>query len=1245
MFERIYPGGSRRLRSLLVAFGLAFCFAAVARAQAPVITSVTSARQTVAIGQSLTLSVNATGATSLQWKRNGRPLTNGTTANYAITSASPPRDTGWYQVVATNVSGSTTSATIFVNVYVPTTQALGWGYVTDLSPPALTNVSAVGLSLLHGLAVQSDGTLFRWGGGMSPTHSAPPPGLSGVVAVAGSWLHSLALKSDGTVIAWGSYNVDTSAVTAGPVAGLTNVVAISDAFAHSMALRRDGTVAVWTVGTLPDDLVVPAGLANVVSISAGLHYCLAAKSDGTVVGWGAPGRPGSLVPAGLTDVVSVHAGSEVAAALKSDGTVVAWGTSGSAPPAGLSGVVAIAVGESHFYALKNDGRAVFWGGVSRWGLTWPTTDFANVQFVASAEYNIVGIGNAAGAAAPAITSHPTTLAPGLGETITFSVAATGTAPLTYQWQRRAPGTADFVEVPYLPAVYSGARTPTLTVTGTTAKMRGDEFRCVVSNGIFPSAISGIATLNVTAAPVFTSAAHGTFSALQPGTFTVAATGAPAPTFTVASGNFPAWATLDATTGQITGTPPSTAGSPFAFTIEARNDDEAPATVQEFVLTVVIAPNFTFISPPRQTVVSGRTLSIAGTATGATAYQWKRNGRPLAGATSATLTLTAAKSYRDAGWYQLVATNAAGASTVSPVVFVNVVAAPPQFIRAGNFPGTSPPTDLTGVALITGGGALTLALKSDGRAVAWGWGRPGTLDVPDDLVDVVALASNGDDSAALRSDGSVVTWGNPISLVHNVPAGLSRVVQVAVGGGHALALRDDGSVVGWGNDYYGQSTAPTGLRDVVAVAAGNYHSLALKSDGTVVSWGGSYAGQLNAPAGLADVVALSSFYDHNLALRADGTLVEWGSRPWSGGPPVLTPGAVAIVTSYSTNLALKSDGTVVGWGSASYGELTFPAGTDQIVGLAIGSSGSTLLRDGTVNLAPAITTPPASQTKDPGQSASFTVVATGTAPLVYQWQRQAAGTTVFADLVPSSVYGGVATATLTVAGTTAAMSDDRFRCVVSNGIGTPATSAAAELRVVASPAFTSTASAPFFINRSVSITVTASGTPAPTFSASGLPVWATLDATTGVLSGTAPDATGAPFTVTLTASNGIGSVATQTFTLHVRLAHSADVSPADGTISLVELTRVIELYNTRAGTVRTGRYVAATGTIDGFAPDPSVTAGPMPTAPHTADLNRDGRLSITELTRVIELYGTRSGPTRTGQYRSQASTEDGFAPGL
>ena len=110
-------------------------------------------------------------------------------------------------------------------------------------------------------------------------------------------------------------------------------------------------------------------------------------------------------------------------------------------------------------------------------------------------------------------------------------------------------------------------------------------------------------------------------------------------------------------------------------------------------------------------------------------------------------------------------------------------------------------------------------------------------------------------------------------------------------------------------------------------------------------------------------------------------------------------------------------------------------------------------------------------------------------------------------------------------------------------------------------------------------------------------------------------------------------------------HSADTD-CNFRISLLELTRVIELYNTRHGTSRSGGYAPAAGkSEDGFAADlaRAVTAVVALARHHSADTNRDGRLSLLELSRVIELYNQRSGTSRTGQYRIRADSEDGFEP--
>jgi hypothetical protein len=47
--------------------------------------------------------------------------------------------------------------------------------------------------------------------------------------------------------------------------------------------------------------------------------------------------------------------------------------------------------------------------------------------------------------------------------------------------------------------------------------------------------------------------------------------------------------------------------------------------------------------------------------------------------------------------------------------------------------------------------------------------------------------------------------------------------------------------------------------------------------------------------------------------------------------------------------------------------------------------------------------------------------------------------------------------------------------------------------------------------------------------------------------------------------------------------------------------------------------------------------------HSADLDQNLQLNLSELLRVIELYNTRFGTSRTGRYQADQGSSDGFAP--
>ncbi|MGH9748238.1 MAG: immunoglobulin domain-containing protein [Candidatus Acidiferrales bacterium] len=115
---------------------------------------------------------------------------------------------------------------------------------------------------------------------------------------------------------------------------------------------------------------------------------------------------------------------------------------------------------------------------------------------------------------PSITTQPASTAVTVGQTATFTVVATGTAPLSYQWMK---GTTKV-----------GSNSANYTTPATTAADNNTKFQVVVSN-TEGSATSAMATLTVNAAaskPVITTQPKGTSVTVgQTATFTVIATGA------------------------------------------------------------------------------------------------------------------------------------------------------------------------------------------------------------------------------------------------------------------------------------------------------------------------------------------------------------------------------------------------------------------------------------------------------------------------------------------------------------------------------------------------------------------------------------------------------------------------------------------------------------------------------------------------------------------------------------------------
>ena len=96
----------------------------------------------------------------------------------------------------------------------------------------------------------------------------------------------------------------------------------------------------------------------------------------------------------------------------------------------------------------------------------------------------------AAAVAPSITTQPTNQTVTAGQTATLAAAASGTPPLSYQWQSAPGGSSTYANVG------SASASPSFAVSATTVAESGSTYRVLVSNGVNPAATSNAATLTV-----------------------------------------------------------------------------------------------------------------------------------------------------------------------------------------------------------------------------------------------------------------------------------------------------------------------------------------------------------------------------------------------------------------------------------------------------------------------------------------------------------------------------------------------------------------------------------------------------------------------------------------------------------------------------------------------------------------------------------------------------------------------------
>ena len=764
------------------------------------------------------------------------------------------------------ITAFTATDNVAVSDYCLTETPSSVGCIWTLSAPASYLLSGIGsggatAKSLYAFARDSSGNVSAPATATLAAGALRP--LYARISVSGN--HTLALKSDGTVWAWGMNwagqlgdGTTTTQTTPVQVTALSGIIAVAAGDDHSLALRSDGTVWAWGrnwYGQIGDgsywqDRKTPVQatlLTDGIAVAAGRGFSLALKSDGTVWAWGANGsgqlgdsssvnRLEPVQVTGLTGVTRITAGAAYAGAVRNDGTAWMWGansdgqlgdgtTTGRSTPdkvIGLDTVSAIAAGgdtfdmaanwssmtygTNHTVAVKGDGTVWAWGR----GVSSPAqvTVLAGIVDIAAGRGHSLALDHSG-----QVWSWGANDSGQLGD---------GSTSDSYTTPLQISGVNDVI------AISAGGRLSAAMLSDGTVAMFGRN-----TNGQL-----GDDSKELSLTPVTVAALSGITAVSAGDSHSIALSQA---------GDVYVWG--NNASGQL---------------------GDGTTTSRNVPVKVAALAGITSIA-------AGGQHSLALNSNGGV-FAWGSNYMGQIGDGTTT-------------------------SRTSPLLLNGISSVTGLTASGGN-----------------GGGVHSTALKTDGTVWEWGgylekfengsnWINWHLTPVKVSTIgSVIAVASGNGFSVALKTDGTALAWGmnssgalgdgTQTSRVDPVSVnGLSNVTRIAAGDYHALALKNDGTVWAWGFNGSGQIGDGTQtirstpvqvstLSGMIAIAAGNGFSLALKNDGTLWAWGNNSNGQLGdgttsnrftpvrIPA-LTGVQGIAAGGTHSLAFLDDGTLKAWG----------------------------------------------------------------------------------------------------------------------------------------------------------------------------------------------------------------------------------------------------------------------------------------------------------------------------------------------------------------------------------
>jgi len=549
------------------------------------------------------------------------------------------------------------------------------------------------------------------------------------------------------------------------------------------------------------------------------------------------------------------------------------------------------------------------------------------------------------------------------------------------------------------------------------------------NGIGPDALQSF-TLTVNQAPAITSASGTTFTIGSAGTFTVTATGTPVPTLSQ-TGTLPAGVSFNAATGVFSGTPAAGTAGTYPITLTAQNGVPPNAT-QNFTLTVNIpvnqAPTITSTSSTTFTVGSAGSFTV--TATGGPVPTLSQTGTLPAGVSfnTATGVLSGTPATGTGGNYAITLT---ARNRVAPKATQNFA------LTVNERPAFSGPHQATFKA----GTAGAFTVMATGFPVpeisgSGAWPAGVTFNpVTDVLSGTPVPGTGGIYNIALTAQNGVAGSANEIYTVF-----VDEPAAIASANSAVFAVNTPGSFTVAATGFPAPVLSETGTLPAGFIF--NAASGVLSTPAAGIS--GTYPITFRAHNGV-DADALQTFS----LLVVQGSIAPSFASPNSANFIAGTAGSFVVTAAGVPTPALSETGNLpmgvtfnISSGVLSGTPALGTTGIYPITFSAANGVGSNAIQNFTltVNSAPAITAQPSSQTVTVNQAATFTVTASGSAPLSYQWQRN--GANILG--ANSSIY--------TTPATTGADDGAQYAVIVGNSSGS-ASSFAVTLTVNSPPSIT------------------------------------------------------------------------------------------------------------------------------------------------------------------------------------------------